>query len=38
MQVASVPLPLVTVIAVIRATLGDPDRNRSDALDWFRCT
>lgn len=38
MQVASVPLPLVTVVAVIRATLGDPSRERGDALEAFRCT
>ena len=38
MQVASVPLPLVTVVAVIRATLGDPRRERAEALEAFRCT
>ena len=38
MQVASVPLPVVTVLAVIRATLDDPDRARTDALAAFRCT
>jgi organic radical activating enzyme len=38
MQVASVPLPLVTVLAVIRATLNDPSRDRSAALAAFRCT
>ena len=38
MQVASTPLPLVTVLAVIRATLNDPDRDRSAALAAFRCT
>ncbi len=38
MQVASVPLPLVTVVAVIHATLGDPDRDRAEALEAFRCT
>ncbi len=38
MQVASTPLPLVTVLAVIRATLDDPERDRGAALDAFRCT
>ncbi len=38
MQVASTPLPLVTVIAVIRATLADGGRLRSEALQAFRCT
>jgi uncharacterized Fe-S cluster-containing radical SAM superfamily protein len=38
MQVASTPLPLVTVLAVIRATLNDPTRDRSTALAAFRCT
>jgi hypothetical protein len=38
MQVASVPLPLVTVLAVIRATLTDPTRDRAAALQAFRCT
>jgi hypothetical protein len=38
MQVASSPLPLVTVLAVVRATLEDPRRNRADALRAFRCT
>jgi len=38
MQVASSPLPLVTVLAVIRATLDDPDRDRGEALQAFRCT
>lgn len=38
MQVASSPLPLVTVLAVIRATLDDPGRDRGDALQAFRCT
>ena len=38
MQVASTPLPLVTVVAVIRATLNDPERDRAAALDAFRCT
>jgi uncharacterized radical SAM superfamily Fe-S cluster-containing enzyme len=38
MQVASTPLPVVTVLAVIRATLNDPGRDRSTALAAFRCT
>jgi len=40
MQVAASPLPLVTVLAVIRATLDDPDpdRDRAGALQAFRCT
>jgi len=38
MQVASEPLPLVTVLAVIRATLNDPARARGAALQAFRCT
>jgi MoaA/NifB/PqqE/SkfB family radical SAM enzyme len=38
MQVSSTPLPVVTVLAVIRATLNDPDRDRSAALEAFRCT
>jgi hypothetical protein len=38
MQIASSPLPLVTVLAVIRATLNDPDRDRANALQAFRCT
>jgi uncharacterized Fe-S cluster-containing radical SAM superfamily protein len=38
MQVASTPLPVVTVFAVIRATLTDPARERSAALEAFRCT
>jgi uncharacterized Fe-S cluster-containing radical SAM superfamily protein len=38
MQVASVPLPVVTVLAVIRATLDDPERDRATALQGFRCT
>ncbi len=38
MQVASSPLPLVTVLAVIRATLDDPERDRGEALQAFRCT
>lgn len=38
MQVSSVPLPVVTVLAVIRATLNDASRDRSSALEAFRCT
>ena len=38
MQVAATPLPLVTVLAVIRATLNAQDRERADALQAFRCT
>jgi len=38
MQVASAPLPVVTVLAVIRATLDDPERDRGAALEAFRCT
>ena len=38
MQVASDPLPVVTVLAVIRATLDDPGRDRAAALHGFRCT
>jgi hypothetical protein len=38
MQVASTPLPVVTVLAVIRATLNDPGRDRGAALQSFRCT
>ena len=38
MQVASSPLPLVTVLAVIRATLNAQGRERADALQAFRCT
>ncbi len=38
MQVASTPLPLVTVLAVIRATLNDANRDRGEALQTFRCT
>jgi len=38
MQVASVPLPLVTVLAVICATLHAPGRDCADALQAFRCT
>ena len=37
MQVASTPLPLVTVIAVVHATLADPNRDRAAALEAFRC-
>jgi len=38
MQVSSEPLPVVTTLAVIRATLNDPRRDRSAALEAFRCT
>ena len=38
MQVASTPLPVVTVFAVIRATLNDPTGDRTRALQTFRCT
>jgi len=38
MQVASTPLPVVTVLAVIRATLNDPAENRTRTLQSFRCT
>jgi hypothetical protein len=38
MQVSSTPLPVVTVLAVVRATLNDPDRDRSTSLASFRCT
>lgn len=38
MLVSSAPLPVVTVLAVIRATLDDPTRDRSAALAAFRCT
>jgi pyruvate-formate lyase-activating enzyme len=38
MKVASEPLPVVTVLAVIRATLNDPARTRGAALQAFRCT
>jgi hypothetical protein len=38
MQVASDPLPVVTVLAVIRATLDEPGRDRAAALHGFRCT
>jgi Radical SAM superfamily len=38
MQLTSSPLPLVTVLAVIRATLNDPTRDRDTALAAFRCT
>jgi organic radical activating enzyme len=38
MRVASTPLPIVTVLAVVRAALNDPDRDRSAALEAFRCT
>jgi MoaA/NifB/PqqE/SkfB family radical SAM enzyme len=35
--VSSTPLPLVTTLAVIRATLNDPARDRATALEAFRC-
>jgi hypothetical protein len=38
MQVASSPLPFVTVLAVIRAALNDTRRERAAALQAFRCT
>jgi uncharacterized Fe-S cluster-containing radical SAM superfamily protein len=38
MQVASTPLPVVTALAVIRATLTDRSRDRTSALQAFRCT
>jgi hypothetical protein len=39
MHVAASPLPLVTVLAVIRgATPDHPSRHRADALQTFRCT
>jgi hypothetical protein len=38
MQVASVPLPVVTVLAVISATLNDASPDRAAALRAFRCT
>ncbi|MBA2637224.1 MAG: radical SAM protein, partial [Solirubrobacterales bacterium] len=38
MQVASVPLPVVTVMAVISATLNDDTGDRGRALEAFRCT
>jgi len=38
MQVASAPLPVVTVLAVISATLNDPGQDRGKALRAFRCT
>jgi hypothetical protein len=38
MQLTASPLPLVTVLAVIRATLNDPTRDRGTALAAFRCT
>jgi MoaA/NifB/PqqE/SkfB family radical SAM enzyme len=36
--VSSTPLPVVTTLAVIRATLNDPTRDRAGALEAFRCT
>jgi hypothetical protein len=38
MQITTIPLPLVTVLAVIHATLTDPERDRATALEAFRCT
>lgn len=38
MQVASAPLPVVTVLAVIRATLNVSGDQRTQALRAFRCT
>jgi hypothetical protein len=38
MQVASDPLPLVTVLAVINATLNDASSDRAASLQAFRCT
>jgi hypothetical protein len=38
MQVASTPLPVVTVLAVIRAALTDRGRDRAGAVEAFRCT
>jgi hypothetical protein len=38
MRVASTPLPVATVLAVIRATLDDPTGDRATALHAFRCT
>ena len=38
MQVASTPLPLITVLSVIHATLNDADGDRAAALQMFRCT
>ncbi len=38
MQVASAPLPVVTVLAVIRATLNVSGDQRTHALQAFRCT
>lgn len=38
MQVSSEPLPIVTTLAVISATLNDPLRDRTAALEAFRCT
>ncbi len=36
--VSSTPLPVVTTLAVVRATLNDPSRDRTRALEAFRCT
>jgi uncharacterized Fe-S cluster-containing radical SAM superfamily protein len=38
MQLTSTPLPVVTVLAVISATLNDVSRDRRAALEAFRCT
>jgi uncharacterized Fe-S cluster-containing radical SAM superfamily protein len=38
MQVASTPLPLITVLGVIHATLNDAQGDRAAALQAFRCT
>lgn len=38
MQVASVPLPVVTVLAVISATVNDPGEDGASTLQAFRCT
>jgi uncharacterized Fe-S cluster-containing radical SAM superfamily protein len=38
MQVASDPLPVVTALAVISATLNDASSHRAAALQAFRCT
>ena len=38
MQVASAPLPVVTVLAVIRATMNARRRDPDATLEAFRCT
>jgi hypothetical protein len=38
MPVASTPVPIITVLAVIRAMLTDPERDWAGALQSFRCT